>query len=164
MRTRFCADASLWWRPWSNSKGEKQPSVSSKIIPLVSVTLMMNCNSDTQLPYRLPICEETHCNDLCKMQCVDKVSRKEIIEAAQISQDAQAGYACDYSNKRGPRAFNEVKECVKGHRTLAEQTADERRKRQEYIKKEKEAHIHWTVQWSQRTSKWWKDLNIQRIF
>ena len=86
----------------------------------------LNCNSDTQLPYRLPICKETHCDDLCKMECVNNVSRKEIIEAAQIAQDAQAGYACDYSNKRGPRAFNEVKECVKGHRTLAEHTAQER--------------------------------------
>jgi len=42
-----------------------------------------------------------------------------IIMAAQLAQDAQAGYACDYSNKRQPMAFNEVKECCKGHSDLS---------------------------------------------
>ena len=46
-------------------------------------------------------------------------SDKYIIEAAQIAQDAQAGYACDYCTKRQPMAFNEVKECCKGHTALA---------------------------------------------
>ena len=41
-----------------------------------------------------------------------------MIEATQIAQDAQAGYACDYCTKRQPMAFNECMECVKGHRQL----------------------------------------------
>ena len=42
-----------------------------------------------------------------------------MIEATQLAQDAQAGYACDYCTKRLPLAFNECMECVKGHRQLA---------------------------------------------
>ena len=42
-----------------------------------------------------------------------------MVEATQVAQDAQAGYACDYCTKRQPLAFNECKECVKGHRQLA---------------------------------------------
>ena len=45
---------------------------------------------------------------------------EEIVRAAQIAQDAQAGYACDYCTKRPPMAFNEVKECCKGHQDLTE--------------------------------------------
>ena len=42
-----------------------------------------------------------------------------------MAQDAQAGYACDYCTKRQPMAFNEVKECCKGHMTLAANIARE---------------------------------------
>ena len=42
-----------------------------------------------------------------------------------MSQDAQAGYACDYCNKRQPMAYNEVKECCKGHEDLSEQIRGE---------------------------------------
>ena len=48
-----------------------------------------------------------------------------IVEGAQAAQDAQAGYACDYCTKRQPMAFNEVKECCKGHHALAERTRQE---------------------------------------
>jgi len=34
------------------------------------------------------------------------------------------GYACDYSNKRQPMGFNEVKECCKGHVSMGEKIAD----------------------------------------
>ena len=44
-------------------------------------------------------------------------------EAMQMAQDAQAGHACDYCTQRQPTAFNEVKECCKGHSTLAEISA-----------------------------------------
>ena len=77
-------------------------------------------NSDVQLPYRLPICAETHD---CEENCVGQVEEDAIVEAAQVAQDAQAGYACDYCNKRQPMAFNEVKECCKGHRDLKERVA-----------------------------------------
>ena len=52
-----------------------------------------------------------------------KQNDRHIIESAQIAQDAQAGYACDYCTKRQPMAFNEVKECCKGHTVLAENIA-----------------------------------------
>ena len=73
------------------------------------------CNSDVQLPYRFPITKDTHfCEDPTCLQS----SLKLMIEATQIAQDAQAGYACDYCTKRQPMAFNECMECVKGHRQL----------------------------------------------
>ena len=80
-------------------------------------------NSDVQLPYRFPISKETHCcNDEA---CIGDANEPAIIQAAQASQDAQAGYACDYCNKRQPMAFNEVKECCKGHVDLTVKTRGE---------------------------------------
>ena len=82
----------------------------------------LRCNSDVQLPYRLPIIESTHCcND---PKCLD-FKEKDLIEATQIAQDAQAGYACDYCSKRQPLAFNECKECVKGLQRLSERYRDD---------------------------------------
>ena len=57
-------------------------------------------NSDVQLPYRFPICPETHA---CPDTCVESIDEGDIIHAAQAAQDAQAGYACDYCNKRQQR-------------------------------------------------------------
>eukprot|EP00973_Karenia_brevis_P070773 9837469-Karenia_brevis.AAC.1 len=75
-------------------------------------------NSDVQLPYRFPIIEAAH-SSLCTKGCVDTQTDDDaIVRAAQIAQDAQAGYACDYCTKRPPMAFNEVKECCKGHQDL----------------------------------------------
>ena len=74
-------------------------------------------NSDVQLPYRFPITPETcTCGQSCarEQECDDN----SIICAAQISQDAQTGYACDYCTKRQAMAFNEMKECCKGHQDL----------------------------------------------
>ena len=69
------------------------------------------CNSDVQIPYRFPIVEETHS---CDDPTCSPYSEKVMIEATQIAQDAQAGYACDYCTKRQPMTFNECKECCKG--------------------------------------------------
>ena len=80
-------------------------------------------NSDVQLPYRFPISEETHC--CTDESCTINADENGIIQAAQASQDAQAGYACDYCNKRQPMAFNEVKECCKGHVDLTSKTRGE---------------------------------------
>ena len=81
-------------------------------------------NSDVQLPYRFPVTQETH-SLACDDRCFEHTDEGVIIQAAQAAQDAQAGYACDYSNKRQPMAFNEVKECCKGHTKLAEQLTGE---------------------------------------
>ena len=53
-----------------------------------------------------------------------------MIEAIQMAQDAHAGYACYYCTTRQSMAFNEVKECRKGHRTLAEHIRQEGLQRQ----------------------------------
>ena len=82
-------------------------------------------NSDVQLPYRFPITPETHNDDICKENCCDNRDDATIVQAAQMSQDAQAGYARDYCNKRQPMAYNEVKECCKGHEDLSEQIRGE---------------------------------------
>ena len=80
------------------------------------------CNSDVQIPYRFPIDKCLHCCP--REECLGKSDRY-IIESAQVAQDAQAGYACDYCTKRQPMAFNEVKECCKGHIALAANIARE---------------------------------------
>ena len=74
-------------------------------------------NSDIQLPYRFPVTPETH-SELCCEECCQSVDENTIVQAAQFAQDAAAGYACDYCSKRQPMAFNEVRECCKGHQTL----------------------------------------------
>ena len=73
----------------------------------------LQCNSDVQLPYRL--CEATH-DDVsrCADECYSSSTTKDMVEAAQAAQDSQAGYACDYQNKRAACSCNEVKECVNG--------------------------------------------------
>jgi hypothetical protein len=82
-------------------------------------------NSDVQLPYRFPVIPASHSEE-CDENCLElDVSDEEIIRAAQIAQDAQAGYACDYCTKRPPMAFNEVKECCKGHQDLTERLRGE---------------------------------------
>ena len=53
-----------------------------------------------------------------------------MVEAMQVAQDAQAGYARDCCTKRQPMAFNEIRECCKGHSTLAENIRQEPWQRQ----------------------------------
>ena len=50
-------------------------------------------NSDVQLPFRFPI---TKLCCTCGKACNEKLSDAAIIKVAQIAQDAQAGYACDF--------------------------------------------------------------------
>ena len=85
------------------------------------------CNSDVQLPYRFPIIKEFLC--CCHEKCLTNKD-KVMVEAMQMAQDAQAGYACDSFEKRQPMAFNEVKECCKGHSPLAENIRQEPMQRQ----------------------------------
>ena len=80
-------------------------------------------SANVQLPYRYPVTAETHCL-ACPHDCTHTTDESELIESAQVAQDAQAGYACDYCNKRQPMAFNEVKECCKGHQDLTERVGD----------------------------------------
>ena len=90
-----------------------------------AMTVALPYNSRVQLPYRLPICSSTHATKHCAEDCINTVNYKEMLNAAQNSQDAQAGYACDYQNKRAARSCNEVREAVKGHRTMHASIAEE---------------------------------------
>ena len=84
----------------------------------------LRCNSDVQLPYRFPIHANTHIS--CEENCLAlQLSEEECINQAQWQQDAQTGYSCDYCTKRQPAAFNEVKECCKGHAQLNAKLAGE---------------------------------------
>ena len=91
-----------------------------------ALTAFLHTNSDVQLPYRFGITAETHSDQHCIAGCVGKVNVDEVNEALQCAQDAQAGYACDYQNKRAARCCNEVKECMKGHKRLAQSLENQR--------------------------------------
>ena len=84
----------------------------------------LGCNTDVQLPYCMVLTPETHSTE-CDADCVNKVKLWDIITAAQMAQNAQAGYAADYQNKRGVRGFAEVKEFIKGHKTLGQIMEDQ---------------------------------------
>lgn len=78
----------------------------------------MRGNSDVQPPYRFPITADLH--NSCNQDCDTKVPVWQLVRDAQVNQAAQAGYACDYQNKRLPVAVYEVKEWIKGQRQLYE--------------------------------------------
>ncbi len=82
------------------------------------------CNSDVQLPYRLPVSAATH-SDLCplKAACLETYDIKAVVRSCQLAQDAQAGYACDYQCKRQPCGCNEVRECCLGMNTICTEPA-----------------------------------------
>ena len=71
----------------------------------------LRCNSDVQLPYRLPVmCEK------CRISA-PRLRRRALL-AAQRAQDAQTGYSCDYCGKNQPMAYKEIQEFRKGHQNL----------------------------------------------
>ena len=80
----------------------------------------LRCNSDVQVPYRFPITAGLHAPQ-CTEECDKKVPIYTLIKEAQITQAAQAGYQCDYQNKRLPLCIHECKEWEKGQRKLAEE-------------------------------------------
>ena len=92
--------------------------------PLLAGCLGLNFNNDVQIPYRFPITQETHRDDVCCEECWKHMDTDEMILAAQTQQNAQAGYAADYQCKRCAQSFNEVKEFKKGHHALAETVKD----------------------------------------
>ena len=79
----------------------------------------LRCNGDVQVPYRFPITEDLHAAcGRCDQDCPAQNSLREMTQQAQVNQAAQAGYACDYSNKRNPIAVNEVQEWKKSQKDL----------------------------------------------
>ena len=63
-------------------------------------------HNDAQMPYRFPITADVH--GCPNPHCITNADRV-MVEAAQVAQDAQAGYACDSCTKRQQMAFNEVR-------------------------------------------------------
>ncbi|CAE7430528.1 unnamed protein product, partial [Symbiodinium sp. KB8] len=80
----------------------------------------LHCNGDVQVPYRFPITEDLHdaCGR-CDKSCHAEQNLQEMTQQEQVNQAAQAGYACDYSNKRNPIAVHEVKEWQRSQAELA---------------------------------------------
>ena len=79
------------------------------------------CNGDVQLPYRFPITEDTHNHWVCDHGCDEKMPVWQLVQAAEAAQRAQAGYACDYQNKRLPIAVHECKAWMSGQQSLYEE-------------------------------------------
>ncbi|CAJ1431386.1 unnamed protein product, partial [Effrenium voratum] len=68
---------------------------------------------------------ETHDDALCQEEaCVGDGDVKLLVREAQRNQAAQAGYGCDYMNKRLPIAAHELKEWQKGQQELGEELKD----------------------------------------
>ena len=88
--------------------------------PILAGCPGLNFNNDIQIPYRFPIIEEVHGESVCTNACWHDMDETETVLAAQTQQNAQAGYAADYQNKRSAQSFNEVKEAKRGHHALAE--------------------------------------------
>ena len=106
--------------------------------PALLAAVRTNC--DVQLPWRFPITEGTH-SGMCPnftyrgegdedvegadVACISSpAERAATIQAAQVAQDAQAGYICDYCCKRQPVGTSELREWEKGHRDLASKLQD----------------------------------------
>ena len=70
----------------------------------------LRCNSDVLLLFWLPLTAATHA---CEESCIEDLDEGQVVQAAQLAQDAQAGYTCDYCIKRQPMAVKEIKEWCK---------------------------------------------------
>ena len=92
-------------------------------------------NTDVQIPWRLPITQATHNTRLCEHPCLETNTASAMVVAAGKCQAAQAGYACDYCNKRLARGFQEVKEHIKGHHHMARTLAAGKNQSAAYIGK-----------------------------
>ena len=75
-------------------------------------------NGDTQLPYRLPICDATHADAECAANCAVAGVEKAQVVAMQSAQSAQVKYGCEYGSKRLPVPLQELKTWVQGHKAL----------------------------------------------
>ncbi|CAJ1402349.1 unnamed protein product [Effrenium voratum] len=127
----------LQWGPVND------PNLNGNHLALLAA---LRCNGDLQVPYRFPVTKETHDDALCQEEistCVGDGDVKLLVREAQrtqagrevaavlpgsvcsrVAQAAQAGYGCDYMNKRPPIAVQELKEWQRGHRELGEDLKD----------------------------------------
>ena len=77
------------------------------------------------MPYRLPITPHTHATDLCSREDCCGDDDADIVFAAQVAQNSQCGYSCDYGNKRQPLAVNEANEMQKGMAQLGQRLREQ---------------------------------------
>ena len=75
-------------------------------------------NGDVQLPYRFPTTEDAHNHGVCANGCGTKVPVCQQVQQTEGAQRGQAGYGCDYSNKRGPIAVHECKAWMRSQQSL----------------------------------------------
>lgn len=87
--------------------------------------LPLGMNSDVQLPYCLPITQETH-SVSCAEECWKLDTEERIIETIQIAMDARTGYKTDYKCKPPMKGVHEVREMCKGHAKLGEDLEKEK--------------------------------------
>ena len=85
-----------------------------------AVLAALRCNGDVQLPYRFPITAETH-EPFCVYACDQKMPVWQLVRVAETTQRAQAGYACDYMNKRLALAIQECKMWMRAQQALYEE-------------------------------------------
>ena len=83
-----------------------------------ALTVGCRCNNNVQVGYRLDVTPETH-SRLCKAGCTRSEDYDAVLRSAQRDQDAQLGYACDYTTKGNPIGTREVKAFAEGHKRLA---------------------------------------------
>jgi hypothetical protein len=72
-----------------------------------TATVGSSDNNNIKVSYRLPIMLQSH-EEQCKERCFEKTSREEMIDGVEKSQSAQAGYHCDYANRRQPLGLHEA--------------------------------------------------------
>ena len=87
----------------------------------------LRCNSDVQVPYRFPLLPELHdSTKACMATCCEQIPLWKLTKEAQTQQAAQAGYACDYQNKRLPVCVRECKEWMKAQASLIDDVMDKK--------------------------------------
>ena len=101
-----------------------EENLNGCMAPILAGCPGLNFNNDIQIPYRFPIVEEVHDGSVCTEKCWQEGDEVEQTLAAQTQQNAQAGYAADYQNKRSAQSFNEVKEAKRGPHALADKIHD----------------------------------------
>ena len=109
-----------------NAVGSIEPSRNSGSIngTVPAIAVATGDNNDNEIPYRLPITEQTH-EASCDGNCHNEQSLEDIALVVESSQAAQVGYHCDYCCKGQPVGAAEGKEWSKGHATLREQCQGE---------------------------------------
>ena len=86
------------------------------------------------------MCDEaSHFPEACVFDCHETDHMFEVeatmppLYAAQVAQDSQCGYSCDYQNKRAPVSTNEVTEMMKGLGDLGARLRDEGEQSTKYV-------------------------------